>query len=124
MYLAKRVTPKCLTTVAYLATRVTRSSEDDVDKLHRLMRYIRWSRGIGLVFRPGSSGISVRLFVDAFYDVHVDGKSHTGSCVVIGDVGAVHCRSTIVSKSSTEAELIGLSDSANQGIYTRIFLVN
>jgi hypothetical protein len=36
----------------------------------------------------------------------------TGSCVVIGDVGAVHCRSVkqlIVSKSSTEAELIGLS---------------
>ena len=69
----------------------------------------------------------MRLFVDASYGVHVDGKSHTGCCVVIGDIGAVHCRSAkqgIVSKSSTEAELIGLSDSANQGIHTRMFLIN
>jgi hypothetical protein len=45
---------------------------------------------------------------------------------VIGDVGAVHCRSVkqlIVSKSSTEAELIGLSDSANQGLFVRTFLL-
>ena len=127
VYLAKRVKPECLTAVAYLATRVIKCSMDDVDKLHRVVRYIRWSGDSGLVFRPGGSGISVKLFVDASYGVHVDGKSHTGSCVVIGDIGAVHCRSTkqgIVSKSSTEAELIGLSDSANQGIHTRIFLVN
>jgi hypothetical protein len=42
-------------------------------------------------------------------------------------MGAVHCRSAkhgIVSKSSTEAELIALSDSANQGLHTRMFLVN
>ena len=127
VYLAKRVKPECQTAVAYLATRVTRCSEDDVDKLHRLVRYIRWSRDTGMVFRPGSSGKSVRLFVDASCGVHVDGKSHTGSCVVFGDIGALHCRPTkqgIVSKSSTEAELIGLSDSANQGIHTRMFLVN
>ena len=126
VYLAKRVKPECLTAVAYLATRVTRCTEDGVEKLHRLVRYIRWSRDMGLMFKPGDSGLCVRLFVDMSYGVHVDGKSHTGSCVVIGDIGAVHCRSTkqgIVSKSSTEAELIGLSDSANQGIHTRMFLV-
>ena len=64
--------------------------------------------------------------MDASYGVHRDGKSPTGSCVVIGDIGAVHCRSTkqqIVAKSSTEAELVGLSDSANQGLYIRNFLV-
>ena len=59
--------------------------------------------------------------------MHVDGKSHTGSCVVIGDVGAVHCRSAkqgIVAKSSTEVELIGLSDSTKKALYTRMFLIN
>ena len=127
VYLAKRVKPECLVAVAYLTTTVTRCTEDDVDKLHRLVRYIRRSRDTGLVLNPGASGITVRLFVDASYGVHVDGKSHTGCCVVIGDVGAVHCRSAkqgIVSESSTEAELIGLSDSANQGIHTRMFLIN
>jgi hypothetical protein len=68
----------------------------------------------------------VRLFVDASYGVHKDGKSHTGSCVVIGDVGAVHCRSSkedIVVKSSTEGELIAASNLANQGLHSRQFLI-
>ena len=63
--------------------------------------------------------------MDASYG-DTDGRSHTGSCVVIGDVGAVHCRSSkqlIVTKSSTEAELVGLSDSTNQSIFIRTFLI-
>jgi hypothetical protein len=67
----------------------------------------------------------VHLYVDASYGVHADRRSHTGSCVVIGDVGAVHCKSSkqqIVTKSSTEAELVGLSDSANQALFIRNFL--
>lgn len=67
----------------------------------------------------------VRVFIDAAYGVHADGRSHTGSCVVIGDVGAVHCKSSkqsIVTKPSTDAELIALSESANQGLKVRNFL--
>ena len=125
LYMAKRARPELLTAVSYLATRVTKCDGDDVDKLMRLVRYIRATRDMGMVLRPGASGIRVSLFVDASYGVHVDGRSHTGSCVVIGDLGAVHCRSSkqqIVTKSSTEAELVGLSDSANQGLYLRNFL--
>ena len=126
LYLAKRVRPECLTAVAYLATRVLKCDSSDVEKLYRLVRYIRWTLDLGVVMRPGRSGLLVRLFVDASYGVHLDGKSHTGSCIVIGDVGAVHCRSikqTIVAKSSTEAELVGLSDSANQALHIRNFLI-
>ena len=126
LYLAKRTKPECLTTVSYLATRVTKCTTDDVDKLQRLIRYIGATRDSGVVLMPGVAGITVKLYVDASYGVHHDGKSHTGSCVVIGDVGAVHCRSSkqlVVTKSSTEAELVGLSDSANQGIFIRNFLI-
>jgi hypothetical protein len=75
-----------------------------------------------VVLRPGVLGMVVRLFVDASCGVHKDGKSHTGSCVVIGDVGAVHCRSTkqgIVVTSSTEGELVAASNSANQCLHSR-----
>ena len=126
-YLAKRAKPECLTAVAYLATRVTRCTTDDVEKLKRVMKYVAATRDRGVVFRPGQLGICVRVFIDAAYGVHSDGRSHTGSCVVIGDVGAVHCKSSkqsIVTKSSTEAELIALSDSANQGLYIRNFLIS
>ena len=65
--------------------------------------------------------------MDAAYGVHQDRTSHTGSCVVIGNRGAVHCKSakqSSMSKSSTEAELMALSDSANQAQYLRWFLIN
>lgn len=126
LYLAKRARPDCLTSVSYLATRVTKCTRDDQIKLTRLMRYVRETRDRGIVLRAGKGGVEVRVFIDAAYGVHADGKLHTGSCVVIGDVGAVHCKSCkqqIVSKSSTEAELVALSDSANQGLHTRNFLL-
>ena len=126
-YLAKRAKPECLTAIAYLATRVTRCTADDIDKLKRLLRYVASTKERGVTLRPGALGICVRVFIDAAYGVHADGKSHTGSCVVIGDVGAVHCKSSkqsIVTKSSTEAELVALSDSANQGLYIRNFLIS
>jgi hypothetical protein len=75
-----------------------------------------------IILSPGH----VILIIEASYGVHVDGRSHMGSCIVTGDEGAVHCMSVkqvIVSKSSTEAELIGTSDSANQGVYMRNFLM-
>ena len=39
----------------------------------------------------------------------------------------MHCKSAkqqIVTKSSTEAELVALSDSANQALYVRNFIIN
>ena len=62
---------------------------------------------------------------DAAYGVHPDGKSHTGACIMIGDAGPVlaeSCRQQIVTKSSTEAELVALSDSTNQLLHMRRFL--
>jgi hypothetical protein len=80
----------------------------------------------GIEFRPGERGVAVRVLIDASYGVHADGKSHTGSCIVVGETGAVHCKSAkqqIVTKSSTEAELVALSDSASQGHHTRNFVI-
>ena len=126
LYLAKQARPDCLTAVAFLATRVTRCDRDNMEKLGRLIKYVRATKEHGIRLKIGKEGIRVTVLVDAAYGVHADGKLHTGSCVVIGEVGAVHCKSSkqqIVSKSSTEAELVGLSDSANQGIHMRNFLI-
>jgi hypothetical protein len=99
---------------------------DDIVKLTRLMRYVRDTRERGIMLRAGSDGVCIKVYIDAAYGVHSDGKSHTGSCVVVDDVGAVHCKSVkqqIVSKSSSEAELIALSDSANQALFMRNFFM-
>ena len=126
LYLAKRARPDCLTAIAFLATRVTRCTEDDLAKLERLLRYINATRDRGVVFAPGAKGLEVSVLIDAAYGVHPDGRSHTGSCVVVGSRGAVHSKSAkqqIVTKSSTEAELVALSDSTNQALHLRHFII-
>jgi hypothetical protein len=125
LYLAKRTKPECLTAVAFLATRVTKSTEEDKIKLIRLLKYVRSSKNIGIRLKPGNLGITVRCYVDAAYGLHEDGKSVTGSVIVIGEGGPIHAKSSkqkIVTKSSTEAEFVGTSDSVNQALYLKEFL--
>ena len=71
--------------------------------------------------------MTVKAYIDAAYGVHTDsGKSHTGCAIVLGDAGALFAKSAkqkIVTKSSTEAELVGLSDTASQAIHLRNFVL-
>ncbi len=126
LYLAKRVKPECLTTVAFLATRVNKADEDDIGKLKRLVRYLRASRGRGLRLRPGARGVNVRAYIDAAYGVHIDGKSHSGAAMMVGDNALVHVKSgkqSIVTKSSTESELVATSDNMNTAFHVRNFII-
>jgi hypothetical protein len=126
LYLVMKSRPECLTAVAFLATRVSRCTEHDWEKLVRLLRYVNVTKERGVILRPGRDGIIVKIYIDASYGVHADGKSHTGSCIVVGVTGAVHCKSSkqqIVTTSSAEAELVALSDSASQGLHMRRFII-
>ena len=89
LYLAMRARSDCLTAVAFLATRVTKCTTDDLTKLDRLMRYIWATRDRGTVLAPEARGIAVSVLIDAAFGVHPDGRSHTGSCVGVGDRGEV-----------------------------------
>jgi len=125
LYLAKRVRPECLTAVAFLSTRVQVCDEDDVAKLERLLGYLLGTRERGILLRVGER-MSVSAYIDAAYGVHSStGRSHTGCAVVLGDAALVHAKSSKqknVTKSSTEAELVGMSDSASAAIHMRNFV--
>jgi len=123
LYLSKRVRPDILTAVAFLSTRVQEPTEEDWTKLDRLLKYINCTKDMGICLEAGA-GIVVLAYVDASFAVHGDMKSHTGGVISLGK-GAVYVRSSkqkLTSKSSTEAELIGVSDMLPQVIWTREFL--
>ena len=126
LYLAKRVRPECLTAVAFLTTRVQKCDIDDLAKLRRLLGYIRFTRDRGIVLQVGGQ-MNVSAYIDAAYGVHQEcGKSHTGCVIVLGEAGPLFSKSSkqkIVTKSSTEAELVGLSDTASQAIHLRNFVI-
>ena len=60
------------------------------------------------------------------YGVHQDTeKSHTGCAIVLGNAGPLFskpAKQKIVTKSSTEAELVGLSDTAIVLLYFYAYL--
>ena len=70
----------------------------------------------------------VKAYIDAAYGVHQDsGKSHTGCAVVLGEAGPTFAKSAkqkIVTKSSTEAELVGLRhDLGRRAVHVALQLV-
>ena len=115
-YLSKRVKPEMCVGVSYLSTQVTKPNVDDMRKLDRAVRYVRDHSGEGITLFAEGEGkiVLVKGHIDASFGCHEDGKSHTGVCVTLGN-GPVFVRSVkqkIVTKSSTEAELVALSDEA------------
>ena len=66
----------------------------------------------------------MKWFIDASFAVHPDFKSHTGSIMTMGE-GAMQVMSRkqkLVSRSSTEAELIAVDDAVTMVLWTRLFM--
>jgi hypothetical protein len=124
LYLAKRTRPDILTACAFLATRVNCSSVEDAKKLERVLKYLNGSRSQGIKLEITGDDLQVRAYIDASFGTHADGKGHTGCVITLGK-GPIHVRSAkqkLVAKSSSEAELIALSDELSQVIWTSEFL--
>ena len=123
MYLAKRARIDILVPVVYLASRVLSPTEDDWKKFHRILKYLHGTKDLCLHLSVDQI-IAIRAFIDASFAVHPDMRSHTGCAITLG-AGALYVKSIrqkLASKSSTEAELIALSDALGQVIWTRNFL--
>jgi hypothetical protein len=87
------------------------------------MRYLRGTSKLPLVLESDGMNV-VKWWVDASYAVHPDMKGHTGGALSLGK-GIIYGTSTkqkLVTKSSTEAELVGVNDVLPQVIWTRYFL--
>ena len=120
LYLAKRVRPDILTAVACLSTRVQSPTEQDNEKLARVLRYVNGTKDMSICLEE-KNGVTTLAYVDASFGVHEGYKSHTGAALSIGR-GSIYVRSskeTLVAELSTEAVLIGVSDLLPQVIWNR-----
>jgi len=107
LYLAKRTRVDILLPVNFLCTRVKAPTEEDRWKLARVCRYLLGTRHLSLNLGVGSDYVFT-MYADASYAVHLDRRSHSGSVLSLG-YGVISGKSTkqqIVTKSSTEAELV------------------
>ena len=119
----KRARPDLETAVGFLCTRVSKSDDMDWKKLRRTIAFIRGT--IDDVRIIGADSLSkMYTWVDAAYGVTADMKSQTGGAMSLG-MGVLHGKSSkqkLNVKSSTEAELVGVSDYLPYNIWLLMFL--
>jgi hypothetical protein len=123
LFLCKRARPDVQAAVTFLTTRVQQPDVDDYKKLRRTMQYLRATVDLPLTLEADSAHI-VKWWVDASFAVHPDMKSHTGGMMSLGKGAAdgTSTRQKLNTKSSTEAELVGVNDVMPQILWTRYFL--
>jgi hypothetical protein len=80
---------------------------------------------MGMVLEATKS-LQLLAYVDASFAVHHDYKSHTGGILSLGS-GPIFAKSTrqkLNTISSTEAELVGISDMLPQALWTRDWIIS
>ena len=124
LYVSKRCRLDIQLAISHLTSRVINPTEDDWNKLRRVLRYLNGTLDRKLII--GASDISLmNVFVDASYAIHDDMKSHTGGCIIFcrGALMSKSIKQRLNTKSSCEAELVGTSDYIPSAIYARLFLM-
>jgi len=123
LFVSRRARIDLQLAVAFLCTRVSKSTEEDWEKLRRILKYTY--KTIDLPRVIGAENINMlQTWVDAAYAVHNDMQSHTGGIISLGH-GVISSKSSkqkINTKSSTEAELVGACDFIPNTLWVKWFL--
>jgi len=87
------------------------------------VHYLRESKELFLTLET-DDGIAIKWWIDASFAVHKDMRSHTGGTMSLGkgSIYSLSRKQRINTKSSTEAELVGVDDGMAHVVWTRNFL--
>jgi hypothetical protein len=123
LFLSKRARPDLQQAVGFLTTRVKNPDIDDWKKLIRLIKYLRGTNQYKLTLEGDDTHV-IKWWVDAAFAVHGDMRSQTGMTMSLGkgSVYASSVRQKLNTRSSTEAELVGVNDAMSMILWTRLFL--
>jgi hypothetical protein len=123
LYVSIRGRPDILLPVSFLCTRVGKATEEDDEKLLRVLKYLNGT--LGMKYKLGAKNLKeLKVWVDAAFAVHMDMRGHTGGLVSMG-TGAFMCKSSkqkLNVLSSTECELVGAASYIVNAIWLNQFL--
>ena len=124
LYLSKRVRCDILVNTSFLSGRVVRATKKNQDQLYQLMCYLYGTMNRGIIYRGGGS-MEPEVYGDASFMIHEDTRSRGGDLVILsgGVILAHSSKQTIITKSSTEAELVNLDDTVVSALGTRRLLL-
>ena len=123
MFLCKRGRQDVQPAVAFMATRVTEPNEGDWKKLVKMMNFLKATKD-DIATMSADDTNSIKWHVDASFAVHKDMRSHTGATMSLGSgvICSVSTKQKINTRSSTEAELVGVDDVVSKILWTKQFI--
>ena len=129
-FLGNMSRPDLLTSLSALATRVTKTTQSDYAKLHRIWRYAYTTKNIKLVLQP--INLIIHGVSDASYGGNSDRTSQSGMIISLGHdestnnlTASVYCSSKkqkIVVTSSCEAELVTQAETLKYVLWLRMLM--
>ncbi|KAI2506113.1 Reverse transcriptase (RNA-dependent DNA polymerase) [Fragilaria crotonensis] len=124
MFLCKRARQDVQPGIAFLSTRTSEPTEQDWAKLVKLMLFLKATQNDVTTLEADDSQ-TIKWYVDASFAVHRDYKSHTGATMTLGKgvLSSVSTKQKVMSRSSTEAELVGLDDVISKILWSKLFIV-
>jgi hypothetical protein len=123
LFVSTRARPDIHLAISYLTSRCSKADYNDWKKLRRLMTYIKNTINLSLTLGAHDLNIT-KWWIDAAYGVRDGYKSQTGGTMSMGQgcLMPKAVKQKINTKSSTEAELVGVSDLLPYMIWTSYFL--
>ena len=123
LWVAKRGRPDTDPAITFLCSRVSKSTSEDWRKLKRVLKFLKQTlhekRVVG-----ADNLLELFTWIDASYAVHPDARSHTGGVMSMG-WGILHylCgKQKLNTKSSTESEIVGVSDYVPFNVWFRMYM--
>ncbi|MGL6008755.1 MAG: Ty1/Copia family ribonuclease HI, partial [Culicoidibacterales bacterium] len=123
MFLCKRGRQDIQPGIAFLSTRTSSPTEGDWTKLLKLMRFLKATQSEVTTMRADDSQ-TIKWYVDASFAAHPDYKSHTGATMTLGQgvICSISTKQKVMSRSSTEAELIAVDDVISKILWSKLFI--
>lgn len=120
----KRARPDIQMTVGFLSTRVRTPNESNWRKLKCLVQYLRGTSELRLLLEADNRQV-VKWWIYSYVAVHGDMRSQSEATMTLGKsmMYSSTTKQKINTRSSTEAELFGVSDFLPQVLWTRYFLI-
>lgn len=125
LYLGKRGRPDILIAVQFLCTRVKEPTLEDEKKLEQVLGYLLMTKSWTRAFDK-SPFERVTKYIDASFATHADGKGQSACFVMLGNtlVHESYKKQQLVTKNSTETELVMLANNIVEGEMVEEFIIN
>ncbi len=123
LFACKRARPDISPAIAFLTTRVRSPTEEDWNKLVRMMKFLEQTKDDVLTLRSDGKRVG-HWHVDASFAVHPDFRSHTGATFTLGEgsITSISRKQGMNTRSSTEAEVVAADEVVGPMVWTTRFL--